>query len=253
MPLIGANGGLLGSQRSTSVSTAPGLWTPNEQVLLRRANIWPRTDDAYYSNLSLLLHMDGANNSTTFTDSGPSTATVTAVGNAKISTAQSKFGGASGAFDGTGDYLSCTLGALGTNDFTIETWVRMTSFANYRMLYESRIADGDLSGFVWGVNASGQLFVYLGAFVLTAGTLTANTWAHVALTRASGTWRMFIDGTLLTGTYSNAGNISRTAVRIGMDWATLYGYDGYLDDYRITNGVARYTASFTAPTSAFPP
>ena len=253
MPLIGANGGLLGSQRSTNTSTAPGLWTPNEQVLLRRANTWVRTDDPYYSNVSLLLHMDGSNNSTTFTDSGPSAVSVTAIGNAAISTTQSKFGGASGAFDGSGDYLSCTLGAFGANDFTIETWVRMTSFANYRMLYDSRTGDGDTSGFTWSVNSSGQLFLFLGTFVLTAGTLTTNTWSHVALTRASGTWRMFLDGTLLTGTYSNAGNITRTAVRIGMDWATLYGTNGYLDDYRITNGVARYTASFTAPTSALLP
>lgn len=253
MPLIGANGGLLGSQRSTTTSTGVGLWTPNEQVLLRRANVWPRTDDVYYSNVALLLHMDGTNNSTTFTDSGPSAVSVTASGDAKISTAQSKFGGASGAFDGTGDYISGTLAAFGTNDFTIEAWVRMTSFANYRMLYESRTSDGDTSGFVWGVNSSGQLFVYLGGFVLTAGTLTTNTWSHVALTRASGTWRMFIDGTLLSGTYSNAGDLTRTTTRIGMDWATLYGTDGYLDDYRITNGVARYTASFTAPTSAFLP
>lgn len=251
--MIGLNGGLLGAQRSTNSGTAPGVWTVNEQVLLRRANVWPRTDDPNYSSVSLLLHMDGSDNSTTFTDSGPGTVTVTASGNAKVSTTQSKFGGASAAFDGSGDYLSCTLGALGTNDFTIETWVRMSTFANYRMLYETRTSDGDTSGFVWGVNSSGQLFIYLGGFVFTTGTLSANTWAHVALTRASGTWRMFVDGALQSGTYSNSGNLTRTAVRIAMDWNTLYGVNGYLDDYRITNGVARYTASFTAPTTAFLP
>lgn len=251
--MIGLNGGLLGSQRTTTTSTGPGVWTANEQVLLRRVNTWPRTDDPYYTNVSLLLHMNGSNNSTTFTDSGPSAATVTASGDAKISTAQSKFGGASGAFDGSGDYLSCTLGAIGANDFTIETWVRMSSFANYRMLYETRTSDGDTAGFVWGVNASGQLFVYLGGFVITTGTLTANTWSHVALTRASGTWRTFVDGALQAGTYSNSASFTRTAVRIGMDWASLYGTNGYLDDFRITNGVARYTASFTAPTTALLP
>ena len=251
--MIGLNGGLLGSQRATNSSTGSGVWTANEQVLLRRSNTWPVTDDPYYSNVSLLLHMDGTNNSTTFTDSGPSAVTVTASGNAVISTAQSKFGGASGAFDGNGDYLSCTLDAFGTNDFTIETWVRMSTFTNYRMLYDSRTGDGDNSGFVWGVNGSGALFVYLGSFVLTTGTLSTDTWAHVALTRASGTWRIFVDGALQTGTYSNSGSLTRTAVRVGMDWNTLYGVNGYLDDYRITNGVARYTASFTAPTTAFLP
>jgi hypothetical protein len=240
--MIGLNGGLLGKPRS--IYANKGIWTPNEQ----RLSLF----DPYFESNSLLLHMDGSNGSTTFTDSSSNARTVTASGNAQISTAQSKFGGASGLFDGSGDYLSCTLSAFGTNNFTIETWLRMTSFANYRMLYESRTADGDTAGFVWGVNSSGQLFVYLGSFVLTAGTLSANTWAHIALTRANGTWRMFIDGTLLTGTYSNSGNLTRTAARIGMDWATLYGANGYLDDFRITNGVARYTASFTPPAAPFP-
>ena len=253
--MIGLNGGLLGSQRTTTTSAGPGVWTANEQVLLRRSNTWPRTDsdDPYFSSVSLLLHMNGSNNSTTFTDSSLGAITVTANGDAKISTAQSKFGGASGAFDGAGDYLSCSLNAFSTNDFTIETWVRMNSFANYRMLYDSRTSDGDNSGFVWGVNGSGTLFVYLGSFVLVTGTLSTGTWAHVALTRASGTWRIFIDGALQTGTYSNSGDLTRTATRVGMDWATLYGVDGYLDDFRITNGVARYTTSFTAPTTAFLP
>ena len=250
--MLGFNGGLLGVRKVPTTGSASGLWFQNEQSVAKRAGIWPTIDDPYFANVSLLLHMDGSNGSTTFTDSSNNAVSVTANGNAQISTAQSKFGGASGYFDGTGDYLSCTLGAFGTNDFTIETWVRMTSFANYRMLYESRTNDPDTSGFVWGVNSSGELFVYLGGFVLTAGTLTTSTWSHVALTRASGTWRMFIDGTLLTGTYSNSGDLTRTAVRIGMDWATLYGTDGYLDEYRITAGTARYTATFTPPTAAFP-
>jgi hypothetical protein len=62
--------------------------------------------DPYFSNVSLLLHGDGANGSTTIVDSSPSPKTVTAVGNAQISTAQSKFGGSSLAFDGSGDYLT---------------------------------------------------------------------------------------------------------------------------------------------------
>ena len=251
--MIGLNGGLIGSRRTTTTTTGSGLWEPKEQVLLKRANLWPRTDDPDYNSVSLALHLDGSNGGTTFTDAGPANVTVTASGNVQISTAQSKFGDASAVFDGSGDYLSCTLSAFGTNDFTIETWVRMTTFANYRMLYESRTSDGDTAGFVWGVNSSGQLFVYLDSFVLTTGTLSATTWAHVALTRASGIWRIFVDGALQSGTYSNSANLTRTAVRIGMDWNTLYGVNGYLDDYRITNGVARYTASFTAPTAAFLP
>ena len=213
----------------------------------------PVPNDSSFAFNSLLLHGDGTNGSTVITDSSGSPKTVTAVGNAQISTAQSKFGGASIAFDGAGDYLSTTLPAFGVNDFTIESWVRFTSFANFRVIYDSRTNDNDILGFVLGANAAGQLYIYRGGFVLITGALSLNTWTHVALTRASGVWRIFVDGTLQAGTYTSFGNLTRTVARLGMDWATLYGMNGYFDDYRITNNVARYTtANFTPPTAPFP-
>ena len=211
--------------------------------------------DPIFNNVSLLLHGNGTNGSTTITDSSPSPKTVTPAGNAQISTAiADPFGSSTGviAFDGAGDYLSTTLPIFGVNDFTIESWVRFTSFANYRMFYDSRINDPDSLGFVWGTNAAGQLFIYQGGFVLTTGALSLNTWTHVALTRASGVWRIFVNGTLQAGTYTSFGNLTRTAARLGIDWATLYGMNGYFDDYRITNDLARYTANFTPPTAPFP-
>jgi hypothetical protein len=86
--------------------------------------------DPYFSNVSLLLHGDGTNGSTTIVDSSASPKTLTAFGNAQISTAQSKFGGSSIAFDGTGDYLSISSSndlTLGTSDFTLETWARLAT------------------------------------------------------------------------------------------------------------------------------
>ena len=82
--------------------------------------------DPFYSAVSMLLPMDGTNGSTTFTDSSLNAITVTAVGNAQVSTTQAKYGGASAYFDGSGDYLD-TAGtgiatAFGTGDFTIEFW-----------------------------------------------------------------------------------------------------------------------------------
>ena len=78
--------------------------------------------DPHYANVSLLLHGDGADNGTVFTDNSHSPKTVTAYGNAKTSTAQSKFGGSSIFFDGNGDYLvspSNSAFQFGTGDFTI--------------------------------------------------------------------------------------------------------------------------------------
>ena len=84
--------------------------------------------DPSFSKVSLLLSGDGANGSTTFTDTSPTPKTLTRCGDSQISTVQSKFGGASMYFDGVGDYLSLSASQLiGTSDFTIEAWVRLTS------------------------------------------------------------------------------------------------------------------------------
>ena len=85
--------------------------------------------DTSYASVALLLHCDGSNGSTTFTDSSPTPKTVTAYGNAQISTARSQFGGASALFDGSGDYL--LVGAAAdfkhlhddSTDYTIEGWI----------------------------------------------------------------------------------------------------------------------------------
>ena len=81
--------------------------------------------DDYYNSCSLLMHFNGTNGSTTFTDNGPSPKTVTSNNGAAISTAQSKFGGASGLFDGTNDYLSTnsTSAFDWQGDITIECWI----------------------------------------------------------------------------------------------------------------------------------
>ena len=86
--------------------------------------------DEEFGNVSLLLHGDGTNGSTTIVDSSSSTKAVTAFGDAQISTAQSKFGGASIAFDGNGDYLTIPPSAkfeFGTDPFTVEFWIYPTT------------------------------------------------------------------------------------------------------------------------------
>ena len=81
-------------------------------------------------NTLLLLHCNGADTSTTFIDSSRSHKTVTPNGNSQIDTAQSKFGGASSLFDGTGDYLSVPDSEdwnFGTGSFTFDFWVRFNA------------------------------------------------------------------------------------------------------------------------------
>ena len=131
--MLGFNGGLMGVRRVPTVSSASGLWFPNEQSMARRDGIWPPMGDPYWSSVSLLLHMNGSNGSTTFTDSSSNNYTVTAYGHAQISTAQSKFGGASGLFDGSVDYIRATPS---TNlqfggDFTLELQVYPLGTGDY--------------------------------------------------------------------------------------------------------------------------
>lgn len=222
--------------------------------------------DPNFANVSLLLHGDGTNGSTTIIDSSPTPKTVTAFGNAQISTAQSKFGGASIAFDGTGDYLTVPHNsAFSANaDFTAECWLRMAQLNRLQFIADKRSSTSINSEWFWYIGSDNKIAaalfntssggVYLN--VLSSSALLINTWYHIAFTLAGTTLRLFVDGTLEatsstpTGTYATNTN----QLTIGRDIATVPGRDlnGYIDDLRITKGVARYTANFTPPTAPFP-
>ena len=211
--------------------------------------------DPYFSNVSLLLHGDGANGSTTIVDSSPSPKTVTAVGNAQISTAQSKFGGSSLAFDGSGDYLTVPSSAafeFGTGDFTIEGWWRRTADTL------GGILDFGLNYGGIGIYQQTNLNVRVaGTDVITTLNFSANQFVHLALSRSGTSLRLFYDGAQQGSTVSNSTNLVNTfgTVAIG---AFVSGGSFYpttaanLDDLRITKGVARYTSNFTPPTQPFP-
>ena len=205
--------------------------------------------DALFSSVSLLLHMNGTNGSTTFTDNSSNAHTITAYGDAQISTAQSKFGGASGAFDGTGDYLmppaSSTL-AMGTGNFTIETWVRFNNFSALQAVFSYGTTQLNIYA-----NTSSKLLAYVnGTAVGAVTTLSANTWYHVALCRSGSTVRFFINGTQ-EGSTTSSTNFTNNQMYIGRRSDGTYQLNGYLDELRVTKA-ARYTAAFTAPTAPFP-
>ena len=223
--------------------------------------------DPYFSNVALLLHGDGTNGSTTIVDNSPSPKTVTAVGNAQISTAQSKFGGSSIAFDGTGDYLSIPPSSAfdyTSSDFTWECWTYFNTVGGLQTIISDAryISGGNLMGFVvrvsngvvGGLGYSNQLspFVIVG----NQTSLSANSWYHLAFTRSGNDYRLFLNGvqegsTVQSGTAVTYDNDDLT---VGA-WEGFIGsrdLDGYIDDLRVTKGVARYTANFTPPTAPFP-
>ena len=180
------------------------------------------------------------------------------VGNAQVTTAVSKFGGSSVAFDGSGDGLKFPSNApmsMGTGNFTWEFWVNpATASAGYKSIIDTRTATLS-DGFFFGLNPGTlQLVVVSNVTVLTASTsLTANTWQHVALVRSSGTLTIYLGGTSI-GSVANSTNLTSAAGTIGLSdsISNPNPFNGYIDDLRITRGVARYTANFTPPTQAFP-
>lgn len=212
------------------------------------------TTEQYYNNVSLLLSLDSD-----FSDSSINNINVTTAGNTTISSADSKYGGASAYLDGSGDGIVVTdssFANFGTDDFTIETWVNMTSDAGQGVIFEARSAQA--YELIWYIDPATNKLGFIpnnhGTTRLTSvNTISRNTWHHLVVTRENGTVSFFIDGVkdLATAYYPNSIYQTRTDVRIGqlVDNGFTTGFKGYIDDFRVTKGVARYTANFTPPDS----
>lgn len=185
------------------------------------------------------------------------------VGNAQISTSVKKYGTGSLAFDGTGDGLRQPTSQnlnwyFGSGDMTIECWAYFNSVSGYQTLVDFRGGSFGTSSFVLWVDA-GTLSFFAGAYsgaspVLSGGAISTGQWYHIVVSRSSGTTKLFVNGTqTATTTNAWAQTFSSTDV-LGLGGTTnLTGnfLNGYIDDLRITKGVARYTANFTPPTAAF--
>jgi hypothetical protein len=186
--------------------------------------------------------------------------TVTAVGNAQISTAQSKFGGASALFDGTGDYLTCSAPVIpATDDFTIECWIyRAVSGVFHTLLGQGDDGGAALGRLSFTVRDTNKLSIFFASTVnlslIGATSIALQTWTHVALVRSGSVFRIFINGVLdAEGSSSQAVYTSANSfIARSFNSASPLSFNGHLDDLRVTSGVARYTANFTPPALAFP-
>jgi hypothetical protein len=255
--MLGFNGGLLGKSRVPTLDAASGLWFPNEQSVARRGAIWPATGDPFFSSVSLLLHMNGSNGSTVFTDNSSNAVAVTANGNAQISTAQSKFGGASGYFDGAGDYIKTSASAnlaMGTGDFTMEAWVYIAGGSGYRQIFSTRPSNGSsANNGSLAVNPSNGLSWFTNALIVDySSSIGTSQWVHVAVSRSGSSLKVFANGQQVGSTASNTQDLTANVLSAGANGDGSEPFNGYIDDLRITKGVARYTANFTAPTAPFP-
>jgi hypothetical protein len=145
--------------------------------------------------------------------------------------------------------------AFESGNFTVEFWVNFTSIANRQDLVWW-VPDNDSlrGGISWRL--SGDALIYydaaVGGAINTAWLPTINTWYHIALSRSGSSTRLFIDGVAGT-TYSTILPYAASyRLYIGKDSASdSYPFTGYMDDFRITKGAARYTTNFTPPTASF--
>lgn len=255
-----------GSATVSVLLTAHGL-SVGGTINFPIATVLSTTGNDTYAKV--LLHLNGTDTSTTITDSnaGGSAHTWTANGNAQIDTAAFKFGGASLLCDGTGDYVTTpdsTDFTLGTNDFTADCWFNCT-------------ATGGSDRHLWGQVANG-----LGASVsIRAQRTTANViqarasiggspqiitgttqftdvlntgWHHMAFVRTGNTLKLFIDGVQEGGDLSVSGSVNDSTNNWSVGRAgenTTDTWQGWIDEFRLSNGVARWTTTFTPPTAEY--
>jgi hypothetical protein len=265
-----ANQTLWTNVTSGSTNTITGLSLSSNKWNVNVVEEWDAaTLDQYYNSSSLLCHFDSLNAAGRFIDNSRNNFVITSSGNVGLSTSQYKFGGASAYFDGTGDYLSTNSSnnfAFGTGNFTVEFWIYSSdvSSAQRGFLQTSDTAGGLKTSYTTGIiilqginGSTSPLNGGLGANVVgtwvgsSTAVISTNTWYHIALVRNSGTSTLYVNGTSV-GSGTTTGNCSGTYLAIGGYYDTSYLYQGYIDELRITKGVARYTSNFTPPNAPFP-
>jgi hypothetical protein len=202
------------------------------------------------TNTSLLLN---GTNTGIFDETGK--ILVETAGDVKVSTAVGQFSGSSMLFDGTGDFLITSPNlpfAFGTGNFTVECWIYATT-ANDSPIYESRSTNGGTDGFTITAFSSTVIRVFTSGQLVSATVPNyVNSWTHVAYTRQSGTNRLFVNG-ILRATATATDNFTNSVAVIGggryLSNSISAFFTGYIQDFRITQGRARYTADFTPPTA----
>jgi hypothetical protein len=211
----------------------------------------------------LLLHFDGADGTQVFTDNSPAPlAAAGAAGTCLLSTAQSMFGGASlKCTSANRDYIyfvNAPALDIATQDFTVECWARLATVGSAQVLITEEINTGYYA-FLLYINAAGKLVFAccsnsaIELTIIGTTTVVADVWYHIAGVRSGNTFTLWLDGAS-EGSAAYAGAlITAQPLVIGClgDHFTL-PLNGYIDDVRITKGVARYTAPFARPTAAFP-
>jgi hypothetical protein len=254
-PRLGANGGFFGAAPLPVTGYLSNVRIVNGTAVYTSSFTPPAGPLTAITNTQLLCNFT---NGAIFDNSMMNV--LETISSTQISTTSPKFGTGSILFNGTTDYLTSPFGrnfTFGTGDFTIEFWVRFTGTTGRQDILWISVGASDRLGIIYNISAN-NITYYISPTVANAinapFTPTAGTWYHIALTRASGSSKLFINGTQGGSTYADSRNYS-TAYQLfmGRDSAAASSYfNGRVDDVRITRGIARYTANFTPSQQPFP-
>ena len=214
--------------------------------------------DVHFPKVRLLLPLDGSNGATATSDSSNDNRTITFVGSdSQISTAQSKFGGSSLSITGGSSRITTagTSNLSATGDFTMEVWIYNSSTSDYPCLITNGASSNELSLYLASTTSNQILRMWNnGSATNFSTTLPQNQWYHFALVRSGSNVKLYVNGTADSTTRSDSGTYgwgSQSNLHIGgYPTRTDYNFEGYLDDFRLTVGAARYTTNFTPPTTA---
>tara|TARA_R110002126_G_scaffold10363_3_gene47212 strand:+ start:16302 stop:16982 length:681 start_codon:yes stop_codon:yes gene_type:complete len=203
--------------------------------------------DPFFADVQLLLHGEGANGGTVFTDSSSFNKPLVTTGDATTSTTNFKFGTSSILFGGSGNVQMTAASqdpwiSMGTGLYTAEWWVYIGSSGISGSFFRNGSAQ-----LTYNSNTIRLYSVDYGSLFLNTGqSLTPAVWTHLAVVQTASTTVVYVNGVGYNVGYK-VGTTTLSPINIGSS-----GFTGYIDELRVTKGVARYTANFTPPTAPFP-
>lgn len=222
------------------LSTLSSVRSLTRPLVSTSTNTLPTVTD---TSVYLLIDGDGVNNGTTFKDRSSYNRTVSRSGSITTSNAYSKYTGMNTIKADVTGYLTTTLPAIGTRDFTVECFVMYTSFnASYSYFVGSTN--------LWiGVQGNGFRILWFGGTIGANVTCNLNQWYHFAVSRVNGTLYQHIDGVAVHVRTGQTNNLTDTAFQVSN---SSYKANGYLAGVRVTVGKSQYTsANFTPPSTPF--
>lgn len=213
--------------------------------------------DGFFSDTKLLVHFNQGNGATTFPDIKGHT--LTGYNSIAQSTTQSRYGGCSLSLNGSSHYLTTPASGdfnFGTGDFTIEFSIRANAGVGsyFGCVIDYSNATGN-KGWIINGNSGGVLsFALNGSPINVSSMNVTDAWHDVAITRKAGTIYIYVDGIYRTSTVNTGSGTSDAAnMTIGRYHAGGAEYSGYIDEIRITKGIARYFGtSFSYTPASFP-